>query len=321
MEAIMMKLWIVLHVLSAIFFGRFIYLKKASVQHGVSAALIALALPFGGIILVSVVHFMHPKVSASHIPDVKEDFTGRPYIRTLNFEAETNMVPLEESLLISDRTQRRETILNVLKKDIYEYTDFLMEALGNDDAETAHYAASSMLHMRRVLDVKMREVTSLYEENPYDADVLIDYVEIIDKYIKISDLDPFVKDRYIIESIKVLKKIIVRKFDISQKYVYRLIELLIETENFQEAQKYCDLVLNKFEDNEEKYLTLLRSYFQMKDRTKFELILVQIKDLEIGLSHNVNELIRFWVGENNELDQTVYYDSDGTNHFDIGFTN
>jgi hypothetical protein len=96
---------------------------------------------------------------------------------------------------------------------------------------------------------------------------------------------------------------------------------LIETENFLEAQKYCDLVLKKFEDNEEKYLNLLKSYFQMKDRAKFELVLVQIKDLEIGVSHNVNELIRFWVGENNELDQTVYYDSDGTNHFDIGFTN
>lgn len=300
---------ILLHVLSAMIFSGFIFFKRASFRHAVSAGLISLAFPVGGIILVSVVHFMRPKSKPKHGVEAKEEYKIREYIKALNFNDETDTVPLEESLLISDKDQRRLTMLKILKKDVYEYAEFINTALKNEDAETSHYAASSMLHMRRLLDVKMREISRIHTENPDDINVALDYYEVSDMYLRISGLDPYIKDMHRAESTKDLKRIIDGNHSTPQKFVVRLIELLIEAGNFKEAKKYCEIILTAYDENEEKYLALLKSYYQMKDKSSFEMIFRRLKDLDVVFSYNILDIIRFWVGENNEFDETVYYDS------------
>ncbi|NDL68710.1 hypothetical protein [Anaerotalea alkaliphila] len=225
-------------------------------------------------------------------------------------------------MLVSDRAQRRETILNVLKKDVYEYSDFISNALKNEDSETSHYAASSMLHMRRVLDVKMREISKIYNENPRDFKAAMEYFEIVDRYMAITDLDAGIREMYTQESIKCLKRIVDSKGLAPQRYIFRLIELLIRTGNHREANIYCDILYMAYKDNEEKYLALLKSYYQMKNKASFDLVLHRLEGLEIALSHNTTEIIRFWVDENKEYDEEdedACQDSEDFHYLDYKF--
>ena len=59
-----------------------------------------------------------------------------------DFNRDINIVPMRESLSISDVKRRRRMILDVLKKDSRKSIGKIAMALDNPDSETSHYAAS-----------------------------------------------------------------------------------------------------------------------------------------------------------------------------------
>jgi len=272
-----------------------LYLKDETVNYAITALLISLALPGLGMVLFLVIRFNFFNSEITQVEYIIKEQISKTYFKELNIADETNVVSLEESLLISDTNHRRETMMKALKKDTLNYFQFINTALNNDDAETSHYAASSILHTRRLLDIKMQEISKIHHENPDDISIAIDYFDITDNYIKIFDIDVEIMARYIEDNILILKKIIDGKVETPQRYIIRLIELLIATDNHAEAKKYCKNVLSNYPDNEEKYVGLLRSYYEMKDKNNFDLILQRLIDSEVMFSNEVLEIIRFWI--------------------------
>jgi len=290
-----MPVILVLHLLLSILFSVLLYLKEETVNYAVTALLISLALPGLGMVLFLAIHFDFFNSKSKQVDNVIEEHSGRTYFKELNIADETNVVSIEESLLISDTNHRRETMMKALKKDTLNYFQFIITALNNDDAETSHYAASSILHTRRLLDIKMQEISKIHNENPDDISIAMDYFDISDKYIKIFDLDAVIMARYIEANILILKKITEDKVETPQKYIIRLIELLIATDDHTEAKKYCEIVFSSYSDNEDKYVGLLKSYYEMKDKNNFDLILQRLIDSDVILSNGVLEIIRFWI--------------------------
>ena len=134
-------------------------------------------------------------------------------------------------------------MMKALKKDALKYIQFISTAINNDDPETAHYAAASMLNMRRALDIKMRETLKIRDENPDNISIAMDYFDITDSYINIFDIDSGIRAKYIDDNILILKTIIEDKVGTPQKYIMRLIELLVASGNYEEAKKYCKIFL------------------------------------------------------------------------------
>ncbi len=291
----MMPAILVIHLLLSILFSGLIYLKDKSVNYAISAFLISLALPVLGILIFLAVRFQSFNSNINQDNHIIKELSNKMYFKELNMADETNVVSLEESLLISDTNHRRETMMKALKKDALNYFDFIKTAINNDDDETSHYAASSMLNTRRLLDIKMREISKIYHENPDDINVAMDFFDITDTYINIFDFDAEIMAKYVEDNILLLKKIIKDKADIPQKYIIRLIELLISSQNHGEAKEYCKIVLTSYPDNEDKYLALLKSYYEMKDKTDFDLTFKRLMDSDVVFSNEVLEIIRFWL--------------------------
>lgn len=286
---------LVVHLFLSILFSVFFYIKEKSLNYSITALLISLALPGLGMILFLAIRLDFFNSNVREDDRIIIEHSGREYFKELNIADETNVVSLEESLLISDTNHRRETMMKALKKDALKYIQFISTAINNDDAETAHYAAASMLHTRRVLDIKMRETSKIRHENPDNITIAMDYFDITDRYIKIFDLDAEIMAKYIEDNILILKKIIEDKVETPQKYIIRLIELLIVTDDYTEAQKYCKILLSDYLDNEEKYVGLLKSYYEMKSKKNFDLILRRLIDSDVIFSNEVLEIIRFWI--------------------------
>lgn len=291
---------LLLHFFLSIVFSGFFYLKDKSMSYAIIALLISLSLPGLGMLLFLTIHYDFFNSKINHDEHINKKNINRKYFKELNIVDETNVVSLEETLLISDISQRRETMMKTLKKDALNYFQFISNALNNDDAETSHYAASSMLHTRRLLDTKMREISKLYHEKPNEISIAMDYFDITDRYIKIFDLDSDIIKKYIEDNILILKRIIENKEETPQKYIIRLIELLITTNNYNEARKYCEIILSDYPENEEKYVGLLNSYYGMKDKKNFDFILGRLIDSDFIFSSKMLEIIRFWVKEPGE---------------------
>lgn len=295
-----MPVILALHLFFSVLFSGFVYLKDKSFNYAVAALLISMSLPGLGMVLYLAIRFdfVYSKIK-KHDRIIKETY-GRKYFKDLNIAEETNVVSFEESLLISDPNQRRETMMKALKKDALNCFQFISAALNNNDAETSHYAAASMLHTRSLLDIKMREISKIHHENPDDSAIAMDYFDITDRYIKIFDLDASIVEKYIEENILILKKIIKNNGELPQKYMMRLIELLIETKDYMGAKWYCDFFSLSYPDTEEKCVGLLKSYYEMKDKKNFDLIMRRFIDSDVIFSNGVLEIIRFWITAQDE---------------------
>lgn len=292
---------LLIHSISVFITVIVVALHKRSVEHSLATLLITSVFPIGGIFLVGL-FYINPKLKQDNpMLDASYDFIKKEksnysLTQILNFDKETNVVPLEEALLLSDLDMRREVILNVLKKDVVTYSNYINMALMNDDSETSHYAASSILHAKRKLDLSMHEVSTLYYENLEDHVIALSYADLLHEYMRSVYLGKEDKESYVRDSICVLEKIITKKWTTDQTYMLRLIQLFLGKKDSRKLASYCNLFFYGYPDTEEKYILLLEAFFIIQDKKNFDFILKSFRASNLSFSNETLTTIRFWLG-------------------------
>ncbi len=81
-------------------------------------------------------------------------------------ERETNLVPIEEALTVSDQSQMRQLMLNVIKGDIDDSLASVALALNSEDSETSHYAASVFSKALNDFRMNVRKFSQEIEKEP-----------------------------------------------------------------------------------------------------------------------------------------------------------
>ncbi|MCD8129709.1 MAG: hypothetical protein LUE16_00265 [Lachnospiraceae bacterium] len=81
-------------------------------------------------------------------------------------ERETNLVPIEEALTVSDQSQLRQLMLNVIKGDIDDSLASVALALNSEDSETSHYAASVLSKALNDFRMNVRKLGQEIEKEP-----------------------------------------------------------------------------------------------------------------------------------------------------------
>lgn len=296
-------------------------LKRKSLQHVLAAFLICLCFPVGGIVLLWI--FYPSRIGANSFSSklnrigklillgsqletggMNEIFMSNIETDSLNrftsptpAEDEANVVPLEETFLISDYHQRRKTILNILKRDVSNYSELINLALRNEDSETSHYAASGYMNIKRKLDNRMREIQSLYKKHPNDKEVTQNYAEVLHLYLYTTGLGKDSRGTYLIEYVRVLLELINHHKDPDIKYMKHLLVCLLELGDDQSAALNCQILEKNYPETEEKYLTLLNGYFSLNDKANFDRLLTRFRASDIRFSKGTLDIIRFWLGD------------------------
>jgi hypothetical protein len=300
-----MIIFLLIHlVLSGLIAIYFYKVKKGGIEYWAALIIIALV-PIGGLLFCGML-FMQPQTQNSdekdHISSVPDQFVPTfELFEPLDVTEEINVAPLEESLLVADFSKRREIILNLLKHDVTSHSNFINLALYNDDTETAHYAASGILHNKRKLDTNLSILSSLYQNDPTDMTVAYAYADLLRQYLTTIHLDPADKLFYTYSNIHVIGSILSKCGHLRDNLIMRLIDLLLEVENFVRANELCDILERDYPDSEEKFLTLLKGYFIMKDKQRFELALKKFRDSDLYFSSETMHVIRLWLGSVNDL--------------------
>lgn len=300
-----MLIFFLIHICSVVIVLFFCY-KKDGYQHALLAAcLIMLFMPVSGMLICWQLFTQHHEPGA--VPDADDAGNsehGLPSYSLIDppdVSAEVNVAPHEETLLIADFRKRREMILNLLKQDISSHIGHINLALKNEDTETAHYAASGILHIKRKLDSRLSILSSLHKNNPSDMAIAYSYADLLKQYLSTIHLEAADKLFFIYENIHVLERIYRSKSQVSLSVLIRLIELSIEVEHFNRAVELCDVLWEKHPDSEEKYLTLLKSYFIMKDKQNFERAFQEFRESQLYFSSETMHVIRLWLGSVHDL--------------------
>ena len=264
----------------------------------VAMIFISIFFPIGGVFLIiALVSKWNLFKSKDYSLDIDSDFQEIKYyfMPDIDIKEDSNTIALEDSLEISDFKFRRKTVLDILKKDIDKYDDFMKSAIKNDDSETTHYVASRILYNKRELDYKIKQIRVMYSQNNLDKDIALNYYEILIKQLNLPYVEKQLKFTYTSECISVLKNIIDNKLDLLPKYIISLIDLLIQSKQTSTANYYYSFLEDNYPNSEEKYLCLLKNYYNTGNYIRFQHTLIKMNQ-EVFLSKDTSNLVNFWLG-------------------------
>lgn len=300
-EVVNIETFILLHLIVSIILILYFYNKKKHRKTTIASSLIILIFPIGGALIVYLLYF-----TSLEFLSIKSKYDSPVYfenkkqnhgsIKILNVVEETRVIPIKKALIEEDILRRREVVLNIIKKDVNNYSSLINTALINDDSETSHYAASSILHSKRKLDNNMNRISELYKENIENPIVMAEYADQLVNFVNNEYVDNSAKTKYIEEAINILEKIVDEKIDLDNRHIYNLINILLKIENFKSANKYTELLMENYPSSEEKYLQVLKAFYVMNYYDKFDIALKKFISSHITFSKETVKIIRFWLG-------------------------
>jgi hypothetical protein len=208
-------------------------------------------------------------------------------------EKETNIVPIEEALLVNDHGTRRKMMIDLLKQDSMEYLEVLQQAVENDDTETSHYAVSAIVEAKRKLMNALQDLSVRYEANRNDPHVIRSYADVLIGYTRSGFLDPRTIYKYKVTYSDVLRQLIEVQPDDETAYSVK-VEADLDLRDYLTAERYALLYMERFPRSEVAFLLLLKTYYEMRSSEKLKEMLASLKYSSVRLSSKGLAVVRYW---------------------------
>lgn len=206
-----------------------------------------------------------------------------------------NVVPVEDAMAVSGNQEKRALLLKQLKKDLTENYRLLLAAAEDSDSESAHYAAVAKAEIYRLHQTRWLECRRDYAEDPNDPEKYHTVCAILIEMLASDILSAREQNAYH----KRLCSLVQRQIDIAdkevsseeyEKYLSSLVALGWYGQAEELWQRYADRMRS-----EAAYQEMLRMFYRMGDRQKFEGILDDLcKNRQLRLSPKGLEQLRYW---------------------------
>ena len=212
---------------------------------------------------------------------------------------ERNMVPLEEAVEVTDEKGLRELMMNVARGDIRETLPAIALALGSEDTETAHYAASVLQDVLSDFRINVGKLRNLVEEGgpdmPVYAGQLIDYMDQILRQRVFTDMEQR-------DYVDIMDEICEIYYDecpdrmVSSQFEAVSMRLL-EIGDFDNCKKWCYRASFNYPNTLSTFTCLLKLYFASGQKRQFFDTIEELKQSSVVIDHETLERIRFFSKE------------------------
>ena len=211
-----------------------------------------------------------------------------------NRDQAQNVVPLEEALIINDRQTRKKLIFETLLEDPMKNLDILLLARENTDADTAHYANTTIAKVQRDFQLKIQKLAFDFESDPNNIDVLNEYIETLGNFINsgLSESFLLVRQRIIFANL-LDKKISLEGWD-KNTLIQKIINSL-ELKDIITATEANDILKQNLPDDEQTWINALRISVAGHDALRLRATIAEIKEKQIEWSTNGKEQIKAWI--------------------------
>ncbi len=214
-------------------------------------------------------------------------------------DRERNMVPLEEAILVTDKDNLREYMMNVVKGDVQKSLSSILLALNSEDTETSHYAASVLQEIlnnfRTTVQKNMYEIRNGTddEERIVRCGILIDYMNQVlkqnvfsemEQRMFVSELDSICECLYSIDTMRMtalwLEAVSMRCLDVRE---------------YEKSEKWCARSAALYPNTLSSFTCSLKYYFSRGDREQFFKTLEALKRSDVVIDRETLELIRVFI--------------------------
>ncbi len=213
-----------------------------------------------------------------------------------DIEKESDIVPIEEVLRVSNTMSKRQAFLEVLKRpDVEDYMAGIQEAVNQEDTEVVHYAASYITDtIARYKDGerKMREMC----DKDDSAEVLLTYlhfsIDMLDKHL-------FSKPEQVLY-IHLLESHMEKLYqsypaNVDGLFISKMVSFLKEAnDNSGNIIKWIYRAEKLLEEDVAAAKEVLKHYYEIKDNERFQSCVDRIKKSTLLLDSELVEWVRFF---------------------------
>ena len=212
-------------------------------------------------------------------------------------ERERNIVPVEESIMISDQEKKRTNMLNILLGETGETLSAIALALESDDSEVAHYAASFLQSRLDAFREQIREQNWVIQEKkaqnvPYLADIQRQIWDM--PHILMQKVLTEVEQRDYVGQLEQLCQELYEqdRSRMDEDCYGSLFQLLLDLQSYEKAEFWAERFAAQYPDQLQPYRMRMKLYFETEQTERFFEVLEQLRASNVEIDHQTLELIR-----------------------------
>lgn len=229
--------------------------------------------------------------------DLEDVIFSKDRVRTqvkADEERERNIIPVEEAIIVNDKRSLRMALMNILKGDTRGSLSSISLALGSEDSETAHYAASALSDILNDFRVRVHRMKlEMQEEEPEQTECEERMIDFMDDVLRQNIFTGLEQNRYV-HMMDTTAEVLYGKDPLKfteQRYENVCLRLL-EVEDFANTEKWCRRLQEQFPDRLAAYTCRLKLYFTTKNREAFFQALGELKKSHVVIDSETLEMIR-----------------------------
>lgn len=269
------------------------------IRYGLETAVVILLCPVAGVFCLAGAQLVNvfqrdQEPDYEHLSFRKDK---RVSIRPADTEAAYYMTPFTDILRLGSSSEKRIALLRLLKQERHKTISYITDALGDEDTETSHYAASAVLSYTREQGGAITRLVEACREGKGGLETARLAAESIRDYLDSGTLSPWEKTGYERTIAEVMEAAVLAGEEEVRGTDYRLlIRACRGMGEDPKALQWGKTYLERFPLDEGAYLALLPLYYGQGEREEFFSLLNRLKESEIMLSREGIAQLRFWMG-------------------------
>ena len=291
---------LILNTLVAVIYGIWNFIqcriREKSVKEYMIRMVIMLMCPVVGPMFFAVIKligvlFFRQNVDLADVIFSKERVTT--YLHA-DEEQESNVVPIEEALVICDKGTLRNLMMNVVRGEVEESLASIALALNSDDSETSHYAATVLRDVLNDFRAHTQELFIVMNRNEKDsceyACLLIEYMNGVLKQEVFQEAE----QRSFVDMMeKACDYLYERDWRrLTPQYIGWLCNLFLKIQSYDKMKLWSDRGRDMYPDELIIYVCYLKYYFTVGKKKQFFEELDRLKQSDIVIDKETLELIR-----------------------------
>lgn len=220
-------------------------------------------------------------------------------------EQESNMVPMEEALAVTDKDNLRNVMLNVVRDNKKSSLAAISLALKSSDSEVSHYAAAALQSVlndfRSAAKEEYARATAVKEDETEEERIarLNGAARLIDSMGEFMDqrlLPERERGQYALQMDELCTLVLQGLPELMTVERFETVCMqLLHTGSYERCRERCLQAFERYPDDLEPYVCQLKLYYAMGDRDRFFKILGELRASDITIDSGTLEMVRVFL--------------------------
>ncbi len=267
-------------------------------------AIVMFLCPIVGITLFLSAHVIYKFVFSKSVDLSEVIFSKERTESSINadVERESNLIPVEEALEVSDKEDVRSLMFSVTQMDFKKMLSVIALALDSSDSETSHYAASILQDVIDDFRLNVRKeyakIQKLIEEGEADEGTVSRALALLGYINEILTQSVFMESEQLFMT-ELMNKLAgdVYKLDnraMNPEQIGWVVLRTLDVKLYEDCALWCKRIKSIYPDTLESYSCCMQLYYAKNDRKNFFLVMDKLKKSDVVVDQKTLEILRMF---------------------------